>query len=91
MARIKLHKKHTMPKEDVLQAAQDLAAKLERKHGVRAKWRGDSVSMRAPSIEGYLAVTDDTIEVSVKLGMLASSFAPRLEREIQRYLDEYVC
>ena len=36
-------KPYTMSKEEVREAAQGLAASLEREHGVRSHWEGDTV------------------------------------------------
>jgi putative polyhydroxyalkanoate system protein len=90
MAGFKISKTCTMPKEEVRQAAEKLAAQLEKDHGVRSRWDGDTVHIKGAGIDGCLCMEDDRLDVSVKLGMLASMFESPLRREIQRYLDEYV-
>ena len=90
MAGFRLTKPYTMPKEEVREAAEGLANSLERQHGVRSRWEGDTVRIRGAGVDGKLSFHDDLIDVSVKLGLLASAFQGVLRAEVKRYLDEHV-
>ena len=90
MAGFRLTKAYTMPKEEVREAAQGLAASLEREHGVRSRWEGDSVRIKGAGVDGLMSFHDGLIDVSVKLGLLASMFERPLRDEVQRYLDSHV-
>jgi putative polyhydroxyalkanoate system protein len=90
MASFRITKPYTMPKDEVREAAQGLAASLERQHGVRSRWEGDTVHIRGAGIDGRMSFHDDLIDVSVKLGLLTSMFEPVLREEVQRYLDQHV-
>ena len=90
MAGFRLTKPYTMTKEEVRRAAEGLAASLEQQHGVRARWQGDSVRIKGAGVEGELSFHDGVIDVSVRLGLLASAFKGVLRDEVQRYLDEYI-
>ena len=46
MAGFRITKPYTMPKEEVRDAAEGLAAELEREHGVRSRWVGDEVTIK---------------------------------------------
>jgi len=83
MAAFRITKPYTMPKDEVREAAEGLARSLERQHGVRSRWEGDAVHIR-------MSFHDGLIDVSVKLGLLASMFEPVLKEEVQRYLDTHV-
>ncbi len=67
-----------------------LAKSLERQHGVRSRWEGDTVRIKGAGVDGRLSFHDDLVDVSVKLGLLASAFQGVLRAEVQRYLDEHV-
>jgi len=41
-------------------------------------------------VDGRMSFHDGLIDVSVKLGLLASMFEPVLKEEVQRYLDTHV-
>lgn len=90
MAGFRLTKPYTMSKEDVRSAAEGLAASLEREHGVRSRWEGDTVRITGAGVDGRMSFHDGLIDVSVRLGLLASMFEPVLRSEVQRYLDTHV-
>ena len=90
MAGFKLSKSHSMCKEELREAAQGLAESLEQQHGVRSRWDGDTVRIKGSGVDGKLSIGEDTVEVSVMLGLLASAFKGVLQKEVQRYLDEHI-
>lgn len=90
MAGFRPTKPYTMPKEEVRLAAQGLATSLERQHGVRSHWEGDCVRINGAGVDGEMSFHDGMIDVSVRLGLLASMFEPVLREEVQRYLDDNV-
>jgi len=90
MAGFRLTKPYSMPKEDLRQAAQRLADQLEREHGVRSRWEGDSVRLKGSGFDGKLSFHDGLVDVSVTLGLFASAFKAPLRAEVQRYLDEMI-
>lgn len=90
MAGFKISKPCTMPREDVREAAEKLAVQLERDFGVRSRWQGDTVYINGAGVDGCLCIEENQLDVSVKLGLMASMFEAPLRKEVQRYLDEYV-
>ena len=90
MAGFRITKPYTMPKEEVREAAEGLAASLERQHGVRSRWEGDTVRINGAGVDGTMSFHDGLIDVSVRMGLLASMFEPVLKDEVQRYLDTNV-
>ncbi|MEM8560722.1 MAG: polyhydroxyalkanoic acid system family protein [Pseudomonadota bacterium] len=90
MAGFRISKPYTMPKEEVREAAEGLATDLERTHGVRSRWEGDTVRIKGAGVDGLMSFADGVVDVNVKLGLVASVFEPVLRKEVQRYLDSYV-
>ena len=90
MGRFTVSKPYTMPRAEIRAAAEELADRLREKHGVRPRWNGDSVSMKGKGMEGSVNFEGDTIDVSVKLGLLASAFEGVVKREIEKYLDQHI-
>ena len=90
MPGFRLTKPYTMSKEEVREAAEGLAKELERDHGVRSRWEGDSVRIKGAGVDGEMSFHDGLIDVNVKMGLLASMFEPVLRSEVQRYLDSHV-
>jgi putative polyhydroxyalkanoate system protein len=48
------------------------------------------VRIQGAGVDGKMSFHDGMIDVSVKLGLLASMFEPVLKEEVRRYLDEHV-
>jgi putative polyhydroxyalkanoate system protein len=90
MPGFRMTKPYTMPKDEVRAAAEGLAHSLEKQHGVRSRWEGDTVHIMGAGVDGRLSFHDNLIDVSVKLGLLASAFQGVLKAEVQRYLDDHV-
>lgn len=90
MGRFTISKPYTMSRKKVRAAAEDLANQLSRKHGIQPHWEGDRVSMKGRGVEGSVDFEGDTIDVSVKLGLLASAFEGVLKKEVQKYLDNNI-
>ena len=90
MAGFRLTKPYTMPKDAVREAAEGLATNLERQHGVRTRWEGDTVRIKGAGVDGQMSFHDGLIDVNVRLGLLTSMFEPVLKEEVQRYLDTHV-
>ena len=81
---------YTMPREKVRENAEELARKLETEFGVRARWQGDTVTMRGNGVDGKLEIDDEAVHVDVSLGLMASIFEGPIRRAVNDYLDRYV-
>lgn len=90
MASFKLSKPYTMPVADLREAARGLADQLESEHGISQRWNGDAVRIKGKGVDGELDFSGGVIDISVKLGLMTSAFAPALKRGMQRYLDEHI-
>ena len=88
MASFHMSKPYTMPADEVRDAAEGLARQLQKDHGVRCRWQGDCVRIKGAGVDGEMNFEDGVIDVSVKLGLLASMFQDVLKAEVNRYLDQ---
>lgn len=90
MGTFNISKPYTMPRDDVRGAAELLAQELERRYGLRYRFQGDSATFSRTGLDGKLNIDDETIDLNIKMGLLASAFEKPLKEAITRYLDEYV-
>ena len=90
MAGFTVSRTYTMSRDEVREVAEDLARQIETQYGVRARWQGDTVTMRGSGVDGALSIEDDLVRVKVTLGLLASAFERPLRRIVTEYLDEYL-
>lgn len=90
MAGFQIRKAHSMQKAALRDAAEGLARELEAAHRVRTRWDGDCVHLKGAGVDGRLTLGDEDVLVSVELGLLASAFKGVLQREVERFLEEFV-
>ena len=71
----------------VEQVASDIGGRFDLTYG----WNGDDLSFRGRGVDGNIAVTDDSVEVHVKLGfglmMLQGAIRQAIEGSIDEFLD----
>ncbi|MCZ6829587.1 MAG: polyhydroxyalkanoic acid system family protein [Gammaproteobacteria bacterium] len=90
MAGFKVSKTHSMSKEEIREAAELLAGELQTQYGLRHRWQGDTATFSRTGLNGKLRIDDDSISVSIRLGVLASAFERPLKQAVTDYLDKYV-
>ena len=90
MAGFSVSRSHSMDKDEVRAAAEELARELRIQYGLSYRWRGDAATFRGSGVDGTLSIEGDIISVNVKLGFLAAAFEQSLLRAVNEYLDEYV-
>ena len=90
MAGFSVSRTHSMDKDEVREAAEELARELRNQYGLSYRWNGDVATFRGSGVDGSLSLEGDIISVKVKLGFLAAAFEQSLLRAVNEYLDEYV-
>ncbi len=90
MAGFSVSRSHSMSKDDVRTAAEELARELKVQYGLSYRWNGDVATFRGSGVDGKLTLDGDIISVKVKLGFMAAVFEQSLLRAVNEYLDEYV-
>jgi len=90
MARIHITRTHTLGLEAARAATDRVADDLRGEHGVKAHWEGDTLLVRGTGVRGELAVSDNLVDVKVKLRLAMRPFRRTLEKEINEQLDEHL-
>lgn len=68
-----------------IQPFEDMMAK----YGVKCTWKGNNGKLKGTGVSGTIQVTDDSVDVLVKLGMMAKAVgvkADKLEASIKKRL-----
>ena len=91
MSQIHLQREHELDRATLRKRVEKLAGQLKSTHGGDYRWEGDKVHYSySKGIDALLTLQPKEILVDVKLGMLMSMAKKPLQREIERYLDEYL-
>ena len=90
MARIRLSKTHDKSEEQVNALVDKLERELCREFDLSSKRSNDKVILQRRGVDGQLTMDKQRVDIDIKLGMMASMFAPQLEAIVREKLDEYL-
>lgn len=90
MTDVRVTQPHSLSRDD---AKQQMAGfeEMMKKYGVSARWSGGHADLKGTGVKGSIDVTESSVRVELKLGMLAKAAGidpARLEKSISRRLKE---
>lgn len=85
---IHIRRAHNKPLGEARQLAEQVAQEMQSEFGMHWEWAGDVLNFHRAGVSGSLAVSSSDVVVSAKLGFLLSAIQPKVESEINRFLDE---
>jgi len=88
LSRIDIEHPHSRTPAQVRQAVDDIAAKLQERHGLAAAWEGDVLRLEGPGIDGTIEALPGRVRVKAELGFLFAALQGLVESEIRRGLAE---
>lgn len=90
MPQIDIRRAHAKGLEAAKAAVERIAAAIAKEYGLEHHWSGDELRFGRHGVKGRIAVAEHAVHVHVELGLLLGALKPRIEREIERRLDEYI-
>lgn len=90
MATVEVTREHTLGKDVAKERAQTMADKLAAKLGAECTWQGDELTFQRSGVDGSILVADDSVSVTVKLGMMLTPMAGMVKGEIDKALNRYL-
>ncbi|MDF1562106.1 MAG: polyhydroxyalkanoic acid system family protein [Deltaproteobacteria bacterium] len=88
MSDIKVKRNHTMGQAEARRAAEEIAENLKDRLQVGYHWDGEHLRFKRTGAEGYLWVTEEAIEISIKLGLMFRPMKGVIEGKIVEFLDK---
>ncbi|CAM3660412.1 hypothetical protein CCOS865_05385 [Pseudomonas reidholzensis] len=88
MTQISVERKHSLGREAARAKAEALVEKLSREYDLKATWNGDRVDVTRSGANGSVQISDESIRVELKLGMMLSIMSGTIKGEIERALDK---
>jgi putative polyhydroxyalkanoate system protein len=83
-----IRRTHTLGIEEAKHRADHIAETLGKQYAFRSSWRGDRLVVTGNGVNGHLDVTDDNIEMVVKLGFALRLMEVPLRSAIENIVDE---
>ena len=91
MAGIDITRKHSFAVEDLKSKLDGFRGELKSRFGIDSEWSGNTAKIKGKGIKnGEIAVSEGSIRVQIKLGMLARPFAGSIESKINEKLNEII-
>jgi putative polyhydroxyalkanoate system protein len=87
---IVVRRRHELDIAGARRLAETVARRLRDDFGGSYAWDGDTLHFRRTGISGQLAVTPETVEVRVSIGLLLTPLHARIEREIVAFCDDHL-
>ena len=89
MADVQVSVPHSTTPEDARARIGEFEAMMSKYH-VKSKWSGNTAKLKGPGVSGSIAIGDSSVDVQIKLGMLAKAAGidpKRLEGSIRKRLE----
>jgi len=82
MAIIHIKQRHELTHDEARKRIEKVAEDLKHKLNADYQWDGDSLRFKRSGASGSIDLSDDQIELKIKLGMLLAPMKPKIERYI---------
>jgi putative polyhydroxyalkanoate system protein len=89
MATISISKKHHLGHKAALEAAENVAADLQQRFGLRCEWDGDRCLFERAGLAGELVVGESEVRLDCRLGLLLGAIKPAIESAVHREFDQW--
>jgi putative polyhydroxyalkanoate system protein len=86
MASIKVSQAHSLPLDQAKQRVDDMLKEYSSKFGLKTNWAGDKLNISGSGVEGAANVTGSSVDVELKLGLMASAFKGKIEEGLKEGL-----
>jgi len=90
MAKINLSKEHSKSTEEINQLVDRLEKELCKELNLNSSRKGNQVLFNRSGVDGSLTMAEQRIDIDIKLGMMNSLLAPKIESALRRKLEEYL-
>lgn len=89
MPNIDIEQPHHMGRAQARATVQDIALAMHAKLGVTHDWQGDVLHFAGTGVNGTIAVTDQDVRVTARLGLLLGPLKGRIEQDMRQRLAEH--
>ena len=91
MSTVQISRTHNLDHDECRSVAEDLLDKLVDKYGGSVRSQGDGYCYRhATGMSAIVEPREGELDITIKFNMMTRSFAPAVEAQIHRVLDEHM-
>lgn len=79
-----------MGKDEARRRVDDIAGTLGNQYNLSSNWNGDCLAFKGSGVDGQIAVTDESIDVDVKLGFALMMLEGTIKTSIEDAMDKHL-
>jgi putative polyhydroxyalkanoate system protein len=87
MAKIHIKRRHALAHDEARQRLEEIASELKKKLKADYAWKGDSLQFKRSGASGRIDLSDQVIDINIKLGMVLAPMKGKIEATIKEKLD----
>ena len=87
---IRIQKEHRLGKEEARKRVADIADELCNQYGLSSSWAGDDLKFTGTGVNGCIAVSEQRVDVEVKLGFALSMMSNTIRTSIEGSLASHL-
>jgi len=87
MAKIHVTREHQIGLDAARAEVERIAQRIQDEYGADYCWEGDTLEFSRPGVSGHIVVTDNSIDLSIKLGLLLAPMKHQIEERIVAKID----
>jgi putative polyhydroxyalkanoate system protein len=88
MSIIHIVRHHSLSVEEARCEVERIAQRVDDEFGAEYGWDGDTLCFSRSGVSGRITVTDQTLDLRVKLGLLLTAVKGQIEQKIAEKVDE---
>jgi putative polyhydroxyalkanoate system protein len=88
MSKIHVAREHHLGLDAARAEVERIAARVRDEYGAEYEWDGDVLHFKRSGISGEIAVAEDSMDLTIKLGLLLTPMKPQIEERLTRKIDE---
>jgi putative polyhydroxyalkanoate system protein len=88
MSKIHLAREHHLGLNAARAEVERIAARVRDEYGADYHWTDDVLHFKRSGLSGQIAVTETTMDLTIKLGLLLSPMKSQLEARLTKKVDE---
>ncbi|ESQ13877.1 MAG TPA: polyhydroxyalkanoic acid system protein [Chromatiaceae bacterium] len=88
MSKIHVIRNHNLGIEAARTEVERIARRVQQEFGAEYAWHGDTLRFSRPGVHGKISVTDNSLDLKIKLGLLLSAMKSQIEERIVAKIDQ---
>lgn len=90
MATIKVKRQHRLEPDKARATVENLAKRLQKELDAEYHWEGSKLVFSRSGASGHVDISDDEVQVEVKLAMLLGPLKGRIQKTIEDEIDQHL-